>query len=154
MKEKRLRTMKREEPVGRSGFTLIEVLIAIAILAVGLLAAAKMQISAIQGNYFSSNTSTALSLAEQKMEDLLGRPYTDAAVADTQAGNNANLSSLVTKDHEELNVNEEGVAGGGIYHRVWNIADDDPITDTKTITILVTWGNDRHRVTLSCIKRL
>jgi type IV pilus assembly protein PilV len=137
----------------RQGFTLIEVLIALVILTVGLLAAAKMQISAIQGNYFSSNTSTALSLAEQKMEDLLGRAYSDAAVADTQAGNNGNLTSLVTKDHEENNVDEEGVVGGGIYHRVWNVADDTPISNTKTITILVGWGNDRHRVTVSCIKR-
>jgi len=147
---------KREKThIRRQGFTLIEVLIALAILTVGLLAAAKMQISAIQGNYFSNNTSTALSLAEQKMEDLLGKTYTDAAVGDTQAGNNTNLSSLVIKDHEELNVNEEGVVGGGIYHRVWNVADDTPITDTKTITILVTWGNnDRHQVSLSCIKRL
>jgi type IV pilus assembly protein PilV len=137
----------------QSGFTLIEVLIAIAILTVGLLAVAKMQISAIQGNYFSSNTSAALSLAEDKMEDLLGRTYTDADLADTQAGNNADLSSLVTKDHEELNINEAG-AGGGIYHRIWNVADNTPITDTKTITLIVTWGNDQHRVTLSCIKRL
>jgi type IV pilus assembly protein PilV len=155
MKEKQLRKMGNAESVRRQGFTLIEVLIAVSILTVGLLAAAKMQISAIQGNYFSSNTSTALSLAEQKMEDLLGRAYTDAEVADTQSGNNANLRSLATRDHEELKVNEEGVAGGGIYHRVWNIADNEPITDTKTITILVTWGgNDRHQVSLSCIKRL
>jgi type IV pilus assembly protein PilV len=146
---------RRKAHIGRQGFTLIEVLIALAILTVGLLAAAKMQISAIQGNYFSNNTTTALSLAEQKMEDLLGRTYTDAAVTDTQAGNNADLSSLVTKDHEELNVNEEGVVGGGLYHRVWNVADDTPITNTKTITIVVTWGgNERHQVALSCIKRL
>jgi len=154
MKKTSIRRRREKTHIHRQGFTLIEVLIAITILTVGLLAAAKMQISAIQGNYFSNNTSTALSLAEQKMEDLLGRTYTDSAVADTQAGNNANLSTLVTKDHEELNVNEEGVAGGGIFHRVWNVADDTPITDTKTITILVTWDNDRHRVSLSCIKRM
>jgi len=155
MEEKQVRKMGNTASVRQQGFTLIEVMIAIAILTVGLLAAAKMQVSAIQGNYFSSNTSTALSLAEQKMEDLLGKVYTDAALADTQPGNNGNLLSLATKDHEELKVNEEGVAGGGIYHRVWNVADNDPITDTKTITILVTWGgNDQHQVSLSCIKRL
>ena len=143
-------------PIRQQGFTLIEVLIAISILTIGLLAVAKMQVSAIQGNYFSNNTTTALSLAQQKMEDLLGRAYTDADLADTQAGNNANLTSLVTIDHQEPNVDEEGVSGSGIYHRVWNVADDTPITDTKTITIIVTWtkGNNTHRVNLSCIKRL
>lgn len=154
MKKTQPRPRKRKTNIRRQGFTLIEVLIALAILTVGLLAAAKMQISAIQGNYFSNNTTTALSLAEQKMEDLLGRTYTDAAVTDTQAGNNGDLSSLVTKDHEELNVNEEGVVGEGLYHRVWNVADDTPITNTKTITIVVTWDNDSHRTALSCIKRL
>ena len=153
MKKTQLVRIDKTLRVQQQGFTLIEVLIAIAILTVGLLATAKMQVSAIQGNYFSNNTSTALSLAEQKMEDLLGRSYTDAIVADTQAGNNANLTSLVTKDHEEANVDEEGVSGTGIYHRVWNVADDTPITNTKTITIMVTWSNDRHQVTLSCIKR-
>jgi prepilin-type N-terminal cleavage/methylation domain-containing protein len=141
----------------QSGFTLIEVLIAIAILSIGLLAVAKMQVSAIQGNYFSSNTTTALTLAGQKMEDLLGKNYsTDPDLVDTDTGNNADLLSLVTKDHEELNVDEEGVSGSGIYHRVWNVADDIPITDTKTITIIVTWtkGSHTHRVHLSCIKRL
>ena len=140
----------------QSGFTLIEVLIAISILTIGLLAVAKMQVSAIQGNYFSNNTTTALSLAQQKMEDLLGKAYADPDLADTQAGNNANLTSLVTIDHQEPNVDEEGVSGSGIYHRVWNVADDTPITDTKTITIIVTWtkGNNTHRVNLSCIKRL
>jgi type IV pilus assembly protein PilV len=151
-----LRKVKKNQ-IHRQGFTLIEVLVAITILTIGLLAVAKMQVSAIQGNYFSNNTTTALTLAEQKMEDLLGRNYaTDADLVDTQAGNNTDLTSLVTKDHEELNVNEEGVAGSGIYHRVWNVADDTPITDTKTITIIVTWtkGSHTHRMHLSCIKRL
>ena len=143
-------------PVRENGFTLIEILVAIVILTVGLLAVAKMQVSAIQGNYFSNSATTALNLAQQKMEDLLSKSFTDADLADTQPGNNGNLTSLVTKDHEELNVDEEGVSGAGIYHRVWNVADDTPITDTKTITIIVTWtkGGNTHSVNLSCIKRL
>ncbi len=148
-----------EKKVGKidrrqGGFTLVEIMIALVILTVGLLAIAKMQVSAIQGNYFSSNTSTALSLADDKMEDLLNKPFTDADLVDTQAGNNGDLTSLVLKDHEELNVNDAGVVGGGLYHRVWNIADNTPITDTKTITIVVTWDNDRHPVVLSSIKHL
>ena len=128
----------------QSGFTLIEVLIAISILTIGLLAVAKMQVSAIQGNYFSNNTTTALSLAQQKMEDLLGKAYN--TVPDLAAGT-----------HQEFDVDEEGTpSSGGIYQRVWTVADDTPITDTKTITIIVTWtkGNNTHRVNLSCIKRL
>ena len=138
----------------QSGFTLLEVLIAISILTVGLLGVAQMQIMGIQGNYFSGNTTAALSLAEEKMEDLLGKSYSDTDLDDTEPGNNANLTSITTIDHEELNIDETGQVGGGIYHRIWNVADNTPITNTKTVTLIVTWDNDSHRATLSCIKPL
>ena len=53
----------------QEGWTLIEVLVAIVILCVGLLAVGTMQISAIRGNFMGGNTSIALTLASQKMED-------------------------------------------------------------------------------------
>jgi type IV pilus assembly protein PilV len=136
----------------QSGFTLLEVLIAISILTVGLLGVAQMQIMGIRGNYFSGNTTAALTLAEEKMEDLLGKSYTDAELNDDEPGNNANLTSITTIDHEELNIDETGQVGGGIYHRIWNVADNTPILGTKTVAVIATWDNDSHRVTLSCIK--
>ena len=56
-----------------AGFTLIEVMIAVVILMFGLLVVGSMQISAIRGNYMSGNTSMAISLAGEKMEDILNR---------------------------------------------------------------------------------
>ena len=136
----------------QSGFTLLEVLIAISILTVGLLGVAQMQIMGIRGNYFSGNTTAALTLAEEKMEDLLGKSYSDTDLDDTEPGNNANLASITTIDHTE-NVNEDGQpVTGGFYRRIWNVADNTPIADTKTVTLIVTWNNDSHRVSLSCIK--
>jgi hypothetical protein len=105
----------------------------------------------IRGNYFSGNTTTVLTLAEEKMEDLLGKSYSHADLNDDEPGNNANLTSITTIDHEELNIDETG-QGGGIYHRIWNVADNTPILGTKTVAVIVTWDNDSHRVTLSCIK--
>jgi type IV pilus assembly protein PilV len=119
------------------GFTLLEVLIAISILTVGLLGVAQMQIMGIQGNYFSGNTTTALTLAEEKMEDLLGQSYTAVTT-----GNDANNP-----------IDETGQAGG-IYTRMWIVADNTPITDTKTVTVNVSWDNASHQVSLSCIKPL
>ena len=128
----------------QSGFTLLEVLIAISILTVGLLGVAQMQIMGIRGNYFSGNTTTVLTLAEEKMEDLLGKSYTDAELTGSGApGTN----------HNDVNnpIDETGQAGG-IYTRMWTVIDNTPIADTKTVTVSVSWDNLSHQVSLSCIK--
>jgi type IV pilus assembly protein PilV len=128
----------------QSGFTLLEVLIAISILTVGLLGVAQMQIMGIKANYFSGNTTAALTLAEEKMEDLLGKSYTDAELAGSGAPGT---------DHNDANnpIDETGQAGG-IYSRMWTVIDNTPIADTKTVTVSVSWDNLSHQVSLSCIK--
>jgi prepilin-type N-terminal cleavage/methylation domain-containing protein len=136
------RTPKRLD--GEGGFTLIEVLVAIGILVFGLLAVGTMQISAIRGNYFSGNTSAALSLASEKMEDLLNRSWTDAVFTDNPA-NNGDLSSITTVDFQET-VN----LGVTSYRRIVNFADSvAPMPTSRQMTVIVTWGSNRHRVSVS-----
>jgi type IV pilus assembly protein PilV len=146
-------TMEKEQE-RQEGWTLIEVLVAIVILTVGLLAVGTMQISAIKGNFMSGNTSIALTLASEKMEDLFNRDYSDAVLADTATGNDANLTSIAGTDHEE-NVSEDGTVGaGGFYRRIWNIADTaTPMPTMKEISVIVTWENNRHRIIVSSMRR-
>ncbi len=143
----------------QEGFTLIEVLVSVVILTVGLLAVGTMQISAIRGNFMSGNTSIALSLASEKMEDLLNRRWdtaTDPDLIDTRTGNNGNLSTTVAgqTDHEEA-VSENGIVGvGGFYRRIWNIADTaSPMPTMKEVSVIVTWENNKHRVFVSSMRR-
>jgi type IV pilus modification protein PilV len=117
----------------QSGFTILEVLIGISILVVGLLGVASMQVSAIRGNYFSSNTTQALNLAEDKMEELMIAQYGTVATTD------------------EGMIDETGQAGNR-FHRTWTVTDDSPIDDTKTIVVTVGWQNDDHQVTLTSIR--
>lgn len=138
MKKLMLDGMKQRQ----EGWTLIEVLIAVAILCVGLLAVGTMQISAIRGNFMGSNTSIALTLAGEKMEDLLNRNYADAALA-----NGA---------HTEQ-VTDGGVVGvGGFYQRNWNIADTVTGTNNwpmmKEMIVTVRWQN-RHSVNIQSMRR-
>ena len=135
------------------GFTLIEVMAAIVILTFGLLAVGSMQISAMRGNFMGGNTSIALSLTSQKMEDLLNKPYNHADLDDSVSGNNSTLSSVTSVDHQET-LSEEGVVGANaFYRRIWNIADPPTSpTNTKNVMVIVTWENNRHRVSIGSIK--
>jgi type IV pilus modification protein PilV len=133
------------------GFTLIEVLVAIVILMFGLLAVGSMQISAIRGNFMGGNMSIALSLASQKMEDVLNKDFNHADLVDSNTSNNGNLSSTTSVDHQEY-VSEEGAVGtGGFYRRIWNVANENSPT-RKSIVVVVTWQNNRHRVSIESIK--
>jgi type IV pilus assembly protein PilV len=126
---------------GQRGFTVIEVLIAVSILTVGLLGVATMQMSAIRGNNFSDNTSTALALAEDRMETLLGMLDTNPL--------------LVAGDQTDGLIDESGQAGGN-YRRSWNVVNVvDPSTGIsyKEIRMTVSWDNDSHSIMLSSIKR-
>ncbi len=148
---KRIITSGKMETADK-GFTLIEVLVAIVILTVGLLAVGTMQISAIRGNFMSGNTSIALSLASEKMEDLLNRDFNDTYLDDSVTGNNGTLSSTTSVDHDEP-VSEEGTVGaGGFYRRIWNIANQSS-PPTKSVMVIVTWENNRHHISIASLKR-
>ena len=59
------------------GFTLIEVLIGLIILAIGVLAVAGMQITSITGTSFSKNMTQASVIAQDRLEFLKGLPLND-----------------------------------------------------------------------------
>jgi type IV pilus assembly protein PilV len=65
--------MKRSE----SGFSLIELLIAMSILAVGLLATVTMQATALQRDGLAQRTTEVAALARGAMDDLMSRPGGD-----------------------------------------------------------------------------
>jgi len=64
--------------LGKKGFTLVEVLIGLIILAIGVLAIAGMQITSIVGTSFSNNLTQASVLAQDRLEFLKGLSLNDA----------------------------------------------------------------------------
>ena len=97
------------------GFTLIEVMVALVIFAVGLLAVATMQISSIGGNSTASQITDASTLAANQVEILMGLPYADPDLA------NGAHPALIS----------------GNYQITWTVTDDTPTTATKTVTVNV-----------------
>jgi prepilin-type N-terminal cleavage/methylation domain-containing protein len=67
------------------GFTLLEVMVAIAILSFGILAVATMQTSAIRANYRGYRLTEATTLAQDRIEYLVTQPFTDLVEGEDQA---------------------------------------------------------------------
>jgi type IV pilus assembly protein PilV len=68
----------RSEKEGEGGFTLLEVVVAISILTVGLLAVAIMQTTAIRGNDNAYRVTASTTWAQDRLEALIALPYSNA----------------------------------------------------------------------------
>ena len=64
-----------------NGFTILEVLIAVSIFAIGLLAVAALQITAFQGNRVGDELTKGTMLAQMQVEALKGADFNSAALA-------------------------------------------------------------------------
>lgn len=64
-----------------NGFTLIEVMIALGILAFGILAIASMQTGSLGGTNLAGNTTESTTVAMNQLEQLIPLPYTSASLA-------------------------------------------------------------------------
>lgn len=144
------------------GMTLLEVLIAITILSVGLLALVRMQTQAVKTNFSGRQLTEATILAQDKVEDirLVNKRYLadtslpePAAIQDTQ--NNWTIDTdgdgifdtfnWASPEGTEgpIDVTEAATATGG-YTREWCIADGFPVVKAKTVHVRVMWGNNRQ----------
>lgn len=111
------------------GFTLLEVLVALTILAVGLLGIAAMQTSAIIANKSSNNFGQATLMCEQVLEQMKAQMFdTIQTSAVGISGGNPDTAAFD-------NTVPTTVINGVQYFRVWNVAGTDP----KEITVYVLW---------------
>jgi type IV pilus assembly protein PilV len=120
-KQTGIKTIQKDQ-----GFTLIEVLIAITIFAVGLLAVAAMQTSAITVNSTADQITTRITWAQDKIEELMALPYTD--------------SQLQAAGSPFQETTSDG------YTVSWTVTDDTLISGTKLITVTVTGKGKTTRV--------
>ena len=140
--------MRVQQLSEQKGFSLVEMMIAVCIMAIAFAGLATMEVACINGNSIASNVTMGITLAQDKMEELNSIDYDDPRVADVNASNNGDLRNAANIDFSEIDIDEQGDPGG-IYTRIWNVADDVPTDGQKTIVVLVTWRN--HTVTVTSI---
>ena len=114
---------------GNSGFTLLEVLVAMVILTVGLLGMASLCVGIIKGNELSKEVSSATTCAREQVEDIERTGYTNAT------------AGTVTEGYGAISNYPE-------YKRETIITDNTPATDMKSVQVTVYWDSDNHQVQL------
>ena len=123
------RASRREQR--RRGFSLVEVMVAMGILAVGVLAATAGQLAAIKLSSASKANGLALSLAEQQMEEFQSTTMADVLAEMAQASYPDDPNNPITLD-----------PGGGTamaFQRSWLIEPDTPEVGITRITVNVLW---------------
>ena len=148
----------------QNGFTLVELLIALVIFAVGILGVGTMQITSIKGNSKGRLISEASNLAADRIEIFMSLDYNDSDLNDGDGdgtdqdsdsngtdddGDNFGLDDMTTATADGADDSN----GDGVNDIFWNVAIDYPEANMKTINVFVDPpGNNTRFVEMSIVK--
>lgn len=113
------------------GFSIIEVMIAISILSIGILALASMQVAAMRGNSFAGGVTEGSTWALDQIEKLMSLPWTDASLQDADLDGAGGL--------EDMDADADFRVTKGRYAIHWNVANNVVTNNTRTVNVIVTW---------------
>ena len=120
--------MSVQHKENNKGFTVVELMVAVVIMVIAFAGLATMEVACINGNSIASNVTSGITLAQDKMEDLMSLDLNDPELDDNNTNNNgdlrdgvedfADVGSLATADdgHREEAIDADGnPAWGGPY---------------------------------------
>ena len=126
---------------GEQGFTLVEVLISMAIFAFGILAVINMQLLSASINVKSRGMTEGIVIAQNKIEELQSLPFDDADLADTDANGALGLDVFPPTDTDADDADHTEAGTNPRYTLFWNVEDDMPFNGTKTVRVIVRWND-------------
>jgi prepilin-type N-terminal cleavage/methylation domain-containing protein len=103
------------------GFTLIELVIAILVFAIGIMGVAKMQSESVRANSYSMQLTEAVNIAQDHLENLRGLAFTHTSMSTTAH----NTSSPAFR--------------GLTYNLSWRIADPGTTPPSRNVFVFVRW---------------
>ena len=131
------------------GFTLVEVLVSMIILAIGVLAVSQLTVMGSRTSTIMNRRMYARDVLNRYYERFMGLPAQDSFLTyQTSAG----LNDTITPDFDVIEDTR-----GGRYRVIWNIADSmitaTPDNRFKTVRILVMWPQSRNPLRSDLLKR-
>lgn len=157
----------------QNGFTLIEAVIAMAILAIGILTLQTMQVIGIKGTSQANRITVGSTWAADRIEQIQVLDYDDTILNDSdgdgtnQDGNEDGVdddenNNGIVEANEQFGLEHDTVATAdgndtspdNVFTIFWNVAVDQPVKNTKTIRIIVTSNQQgkARRVTFDYVK--
>lgn len=129
------------------GFTIIEVMVALAIFVIGILGCYQLQIRSTQTNALANSVGTAATWATYAVEQLLAKDYDDPDLDDDGTGGagNAGLNATEGAADGVLSINPDGstspgVVANALYTVSWNVSEGgsaDALAGTKLVRYIV-----------------
>jgi len=104
----------------QKGASVVEIMVALVIFGIGLVAAFRMLPQSSAKTTHSRNRTTAVNIAQEKIEELMADGYEHADLA---AGDHDDASNPISNH----------------FSRTWTVTDDTPITDMKLVSVSVTF---------------
>jgi type IV pilus modification protein PilV len=118
------------------GFTLLELLIAIFLLAIGLLAAATMQGIAMNSNTYANRISVGTMVGQQVAEELTSLIITNPLLT-ADSLTDVTYNRMFDPATGTSTASTVSIQGAGTFSAAYTIKTNDPISGTTKITVKV-----------------
>jgi prepilin-type N-terminal cleavage/methylation domain-containing protein len=113
-----------------SGFTLLELLVAVCLLSIGIFSVITMQITAIKSNSIANVLSAANMLAQETMEDIMSWD-----ISDTRVNPPDTVNAVYDLNGPNVGGTDITITGAGTFRASYSTVTNTPSIGTTQITV-------------------